>query len=101
MRAYAISVVLVLTLLGCAGLDQARHMSTEEIAAKPDPWVCDRLASFAYLGRMPEAWAAEAERRGLAHCIDKGLDRRVEERKRAKQPIFCDRQGRSQDSRCW
>ncbi|NQW12311.1 MAG: hypothetical protein HQ481_20800 [Alphaproteobacteria bacterium] len=101
MRAIAAAIVLALTVAGCAGLDSARRMTAGEIAAKPDPWVCSRLASFAYRGRMPDAWAAEAGRRGLAHCIDNGLKKRAEEQERAKRPIFCDHLGQTQDSRCW
>lgn len=101
MKALATTILLMLVLAGCAGLVQARRMTAEEIATKPDPWVCSRLTSFAYSGRLPETWINEAERRGLVSCIDKGLEKRAEERERAKRPIFCDRLGQTQDSRCW
>lgn len=95
-------IALILALTACAGLETARTMPPEEIAALSDDRVCDYLATFAYKGRIPETWDAEAARRGLTRCIDAGITRRAEDRKLERsQPILCPQGKTTQDSRCW
>lgn len=98
----ALALFLALSLTACAGLDTARRMPPEEIAALPDEKVCDYLATFAYKGRIPEAWEDEAVRRGLTDCIDRGIERRAEDTKLDRtKPVLCPQGSATQDSRCW
>lgn len=95
-------LALLLTLAGCGGLDRARQMPQDEIAAMSDEEVCDYLSTFAYKGRMPEAWENEAVRRGLTKCIERGIKERAEDTKLDRsKPILCPQGSATQDSRCW
>ena len=51
-------------------------MTPDQIAQKPDDFVCERLRTFGYIGELPEDWLAEAQGRKLEHCIDQGVARR-------------------------
>lgn len=93
---------LLLALTACGGLEKARQMPQDEIAAMSDEDVCGYLSTFAYKGRMPDAWENEAVRRGLTKCIDEGIKKRAVDNKidRSK-PILCPQGKNTQDSRCW
>ena len=94
--------VAVLALAACGGLENARQMPQEEIAAMSDDEVCGYLSTFAYKGRMPEAWEDEAVRRGLTRCIDEGIKKRAVDTKLDRsKPILCPQGKSTQDSRCW
>lgn len=101
IRPLALAAAL-LALTACGGLENARQMPQEEIAAMSDEDVCGYLSTFAYKGRMPEAWENEAVRRGLTKCIDQGIKKRAVDNKidRSK-PILCPQGASTQDSRCW
>ena len=89
-------------LSACSGLNAARQMPAAEIAELSNEEACNYLATFAYKGRIPETWDAEAARRGLTRCIDAGITRRAEDRKLERsQPILCPQGKATQDSRCW
>jgi len=95
-------LVLAVALAACAGLDTARKMPAEEIAALSDEEVCGYLATFAYKGRIPDAWDDAAVSRGLTRCIDEGIERRAEDNKLDRsRPILCPQGSSTQDSRCW
>lgn len=98
----ALALALPLALAACGGLNAARQMPQEEIAALSDEDVCGYLSTFAYKGRMPDAWENEAVRRGLTRCIDEGIEKRAEDTKLDRsKPILCPQGARTQDSRCW
>lgn len=98
----ALAMTLVLALAACGGLNAARQMPQEEIAALSDEDVCGYLSTFAYKGRMPDAWGDEAVRRGLTRCIDAGIEKRAEDTKLDRsRPILCPQGSGTQDSRCW
>ena len=61
---------------GTSGMDRARAMSQGEIAQESDEFVCKRLRSFAYIGRVPDAWLDESQRRNLDSCIEQGVKQR-------------------------
>lgn len=101
-RIFTLALTLPLALAACSGLNTARQMPQEEIAALSDEDVCGYLSTFAYKGRMPEAWENEAVRRGLTNCIDQGIKKRGEDTKLERsRPILCPQGARTQDSRCW
>lgn len=101
-RTLAMALVLPLALAACGGLNTARQMPQNEIAAMSDEDVCGYLSTFAYKGRIPEAWEDEAVRRGLTKCIDEGIKKRAEDTKLERsRPILCPQGSRTQDSRCW
>ncbi|MEQ8585691.1 MAG: hypothetical protein RLO01_06820 [Thalassobaculaceae bacterium] len=96
------AAAVLLALTACSGLNTARQMPQEEIAALSDEDVCGYLSTFAYKGRMPDAWENEAVRRGLTRCIDEGIEKRAEDTKLDRsKPILCPQGARTQDSRCW
>ena len=96
------ALALLLALTACGGLDKARQMPQEEIAAMSDEDVCGYLSTFAYKGRLPEAWQNEATRRGLNRCIDEGIKKRAVDTKIDRdKPILCPQGQSTQDSRCW
>lgn len=100
MRALVLASLLVLA--GCAGFDRARQMPPDEIATLSDKEVCGYLRTFAYKGRVPDAWDEAAVARGLTRCLDEGIERRAEDRKLdALRRDICDRSTSTQDSRCW
>ncbi|MDF1792415.1 MAG: hypothetical protein P1U88_10925 [Thalassobaculaceae bacterium] len=95
-------LVLLLTLAACGGLDRARSMPQDEIAVMSDEDVCGYLSTFAYKGRLPEAWENEAVRRDLTRCIDDGIKKRAVDTKLDRtKPILCPQGKNTQDSRCW
>jgi hypothetical protein len=104
MKPFARTVILmaILALGGCAGFSSARDMTPEEIAAKPDDWVCDRLRTFAYKGRLPEAWADASALRGLDGCVLEGVKRRHQDDQAAKKrPLSCNIPGSVLPPECW
>ncbi len=101
MRA-VIAVALLAVLAACSGFQQAREMTPQELAGQSDAWICDHLATFAYKGRIPDAWESEALRRNLTGCIEQGLKRRAEDRKLdRRRRALCPDGAATQDSRCW
>ena len=101
MRAGAIVLAIAL-LAGCSGFNQARQMTPQELAGQNDAWICDYLETFAYKGRIPDAWEAEALKRNLTGCIERGLERRAEDRELdRRRPALCPQGTATQDSRCW
>lgn len=101
-RACVLALALPLALAACSGLNTARQMPQEEIAALSDEEICGYLATFAYKGRIPDTWEDEAVRRGLTRCIDEGIKKRAEDTKLDREkPILCPQGNATQDSRCW
>jgi len=96
-------LVLALGLAGCGGggLEQARAMPPEQIAAQSDEYVCDRLKVFGYTADVPVTWLREAQRRKLESCIDQGMQRRSSEDARRDLFPACSRFGVGPMGRCW
>lgn len=96
------SLLAMLLLAGCAGYSAARDMSPEEIATKSDEWVCDRLRTFAYKGRLPDAWADASALRGLDSCVIEGVKRRSQDDAAdKKRPLNCNLSGSVPPPECW
>lgn len=90
MKKIGIFILVALTLAGCAGFQSTRDMTPEEIAAKPDAWVCARLRTFGYKGRLPPAWSEASALRGLDGCVMAGVQKRRDEAKAEKRrPLTC------------
>lgn len=97
-----LAITAMLALAACSGFDEARRMPPAEIATLTNTEVCGYLRTFAYKGRVPEAWGDEAVRRGLTRCIDEGIQRRADDRKlETLRPTLCTSGASTQDSRCW
>lgn len=95
-------LLALLLMTGCAGFSSARDMTPEEIAAKSDEWVCDRLRTFAYKGRLPEAWADASALRGLDACVVEGVRKRNQDDKAdKKRPLSCAVTGSVLPPECW
>jgi hypothetical protein len=95
-------LLALLLLSGCAGFSSARDMTPEEIAAKSDEWVCDRLRTFAYKGRLPDAWADASALRGLDSCVIEGVKKRHQDDKAdKKRPMSCTLSGSVLPPECW
>jgi hypothetical protein len=104
MRPIAMTFLLLalIPLSGCAGFSSARDMTPEEVAAKPDEWVCDRLRTFADNGRLPDAWSEASALRGLDGCVVEGVKRRQQDDKAAKKrPLSCNMSGSVVPPECW
>lgn len=103
MKASIAMGLTALMLAGCAGgLDEARRMDAAQIAAQPDVWVCDRLRTFAYKGRVPDAWIDAAVARGLEGCLEAGVERRRDDAKLERRRAITCRDTRTvQSPECW
>lgn len=97
-----ILTLLTLTLAGCAGFQSVRDMTPEEIAAKSDAWVCERLRTFGYKGRLPPAWSEASALRGLDGCVMEGVQKRSDEAKAEKRrPLTCGTTRGVTPPECW
>lgn len=96
-------VALAATLTGCStisGLEQARAMSPQQIAAQSDDFVCERLRGFGYVSDVPVNWLREAQRRKLENCIEQGMARRASD-DTPRGRFGCDRFATTPWNRCW
>jgi len=102
-NAWTVALLAAAMMTGCSGYSAAQEMTPEELAGKSDEWVCDRLETFAYKGRVPPAWQDAAMARGLDYCIAEGVkERRQDDQLDKKRPVSCDAAtGSVKPPECW